>query len=65
MASKPSLQTRLVRRVIVPLALMWFAGTAVFTGVSRYFTQQAFDRALLDDAYAVAGHVRLGSDNRL
>ncbi len=61
----PSLQARLVSRVIFPLAVMWFAGTLVITGVSRYFTQKAFDRALLDDAYAVASHVRLGSDNEL
>lgn len=44
----PSLQARLVSRVIFPLAVMWFAGTLVITGVSRYFTQKAFDRALLD-----------------
>lgn len=61
----PSLQARLVRRVIFPLAIMWFAGTLVITGVSRYFTQKAFDRALLDDAYAVASNVRLGPDNDL
>lgn len=61
----PSLQARLVRRVILPLAIMWFAGTLVITGVSRYFTQKAFDRALLDDAYAVASHVRLDDKNRL
>lgn len=65
MADFPSLQARLLRRVILPLAIMWFAGTLVINAVSRYFTQKAFDRALLDDAYAVAGHVRLGADNRL
>ena len=65
MADFPSLQARLLRRVILPLAIMWFAGTLVNNAVSRYFTQKAFDRALLDDAYAVAGHVRLGADNRL
>lgn len=54
-----------MRRVILPLAIMWFAGTLVITGVSRYFTQKAFDRALLDDAYAVASHVRLDDKNRL
>ena len=44
---------------------MWFTGTIVITGVSRYFTQKAFDRALLDDAYAVASHVRVTENNQL
>jgi len=53
-----SLRTRLLRHVIAPLALTWLLGTLLALGVARYFTQQAFDRALLDDAYAVASHVR-------
>jgi two-component system, OmpR family, sensor histidine kinase TctE len=53
-----SLRSRLLRHVIVPLALTWLLGTLLALGVARYFTQQAFDRALLDDAYAVASHVR-------
>lgn len=51
--------------MIFPLAIMWFTGTIVITGVSRYFTQKAFDRALLDDAYAVASHVRVTEGNQL
>lgn len=54
-----SLRARLLRHVIVPLAVTWLLGTCLALGVSRYFTQQAFDRALLDDAYAVARHVRM------
>jgi two-component system sensor histidine kinase TctE len=53
-----SLLQRLLRRVIVPLALTWLIGTLLAFAVARFFTQQAFDRALLDDAYAVASHVR-------
>ncbi len=54
----PSLLQRLLKRVIVPLALTWLLGTLLAFAVARYSTQQAFDRALLDDAYAVASHVR-------
>ncbi len=61
----PSLRHRLLRHVIVPLALTWLLGVLVALGVARYFTQQAFDRALLDDAYAVATHVRHAEDGGL
>ena len=54
----PSLFQRLLKRVIMPLALTWLLGTLLAFAVARYSTQQAFDRALLDDAYAVASHVR-------
>lgn len=60
-----SLRTRLLRHVIAPLAVTWLLGTLLALGVARYFTQQAFDRALLDDAYAVASHVRLADDGGL
>lgn len=56
----PSLRTRLARHVLLPLALMWLAGTAITTGVAYYYAQQAFDRALLDDAYALAANVQTG-----
>ncbi len=52
-----SLRSRLLLHVIVPLAVTWLLGTLLAFGVARYFTQHAFDRALLDDAYAVARHV--------
>lgn len=52
-----SLGDRLVRRVVGPLALTWLLGTLLMTGMSQHFAQQAFDRTLLDDAYALAIHV--------
>ena len=60
-----SLRHRLLRHVIVPLALTWLLGGLIALSVARYFTQQAFDRALLDDAYAVATHVRHAEDGGL
>ena len=60
-----SLRTRLLRHVIVPLAATWLLGTLLALAVARYFTQQAFDRALLDDAYAVASHVRSADQDAL
>lgn len=53
----PSLRTRLARSVLLPLALMWLAGTAFTTSVAYHYAEQAFDRALLDDAYALASNV--------
>ena len=47
----PSLRARLARHVLVPLALVWLAGTMASVGVANLFTQRAFDRSLLDDAY--------------
>ena len=60
-----SLRSRLLRHVIAPLAVTWLLGTLLALGVARYFTQQAFDRALLDDAYAVASHVRTADEGGL
>ena len=65
MKALPSLRLRLVRHVIGPLALTWLLGVLVALYVARHFTQQAFDRALLDDAYAVATHVRHAEDGGL
>ncbi len=56
---KPSLRDKLMRHVLVPLAFVWLIGTLLSAGIANYFAQKAFDRSLLDDAYAVAGHVRL------
>jgi two-component system sensor histidine kinase TctE len=56
---KPSLRARLVSHVMLPLALTWLLGTAVTVGVAYFFAQKAFDRALLDDAYAVASQVKV------
>lgn len=55
---KPSLRARLVRHVMWPLALTWLLGTAVTVGVAYYYAQKAFDRALLDDAHALAARVK-------
>lgn len=65
MKAAPSLRHRLLRHVIGPLALTWLLGVLIALGVARYFTQQAFDRALLDDAYAVAAHVQHAEDGGL
>jgi two-component system sensor histidine kinase TctE len=56
--AQPSLRARLVRHVLFPLALTWLLGTALTVAVAYYFAQKAFDRALLDDAYALASRVR-------
>ena len=56
--SKPTLQSRLVRRVMLPLVLTWAVGTAVALAVANHFAGKAFDRALLDDAYALAASMR-------
>jgi two-component system sensor histidine kinase TctE len=55
---RPSLRSRLVRHVLLPLALTWGLGSIVVLTVAGHFAAQAFDRALLDDAYALAAHVR-------
>ena len=57
--TKPSLRSRLVRHVVVPLVLTWGLGTAVALSVANYFAGRAFDRSLLDDAYAVSVNVRV------
>ena len=57
-SNKPSLRSRLARRVVLPLVLMWALGTAVALSVAGYFAGQAFDRSLLDDAYALAANIR-------
>ena len=60
-ATKPSLRSRVIKHVVVPLVVLWALGTAVALGVANYFASQAFDRSLLDDAYAVAANVRMDS----
>ena len=57
--NKPSLRSRLVRHVMVPLVLTWGLGMTVTLGIANYFVGQAYDRSLLDDAYSVATHVGL------
>jgi two-component system sensor histidine kinase TctE len=62
---KPSLRARVVSHVLLPLALTWTLGTAGTVSVAYYFAQMAFDRALLDDAYALASRVKAGPDGLL
>jgi two-component system sensor histidine kinase TctE len=59
LVSHPLLSNRLMRHVLFPLALTWLLGTGIAVVVAGYFTQQAYDRALADDAYLVASHVKL------
>lgn len=59
-AAAPSLTARVLRRVLFPLGLTWLVGTAVALVVANYFTEQAFDRAMLDDAYSVSTNVQAG-----
>lgn len=56
----PSLRTRLLRHVLGPLAFIWLVGTVASALLANSFTQRAFDRSLLDDAYAIAANVRQG-----
>ena len=56
---RPPLSTRVLRHVLLPLAVTWLAGTCVALGVAHFFTQAAFDRSLLDDAHLLASNVRL------
>ena len=56
-AHKPTLGARLLQHVTLPLALTWLLGAAIAVLVGDLFAQQAFDRALLDDAYVVSSHV--------
>jgi two-component system sensor histidine kinase TctE len=55
---KPGLPSRLRRHVLLALALSWGLGSMLVVTVGKHFAAQAFDRALLDDAYALAAHVR-------
>ena len=55
--TRASLRSRLQRRVLVPLALTWLLGSTVAASVAYVFTQRAFDRSLLDDAYTIAAQV--------
>jgi two-component system sensor histidine kinase TctE len=54
---KASLRSRMSWRTLVPLALTWLLGSAVAFVVAYLSTREAFDRSLLDDAYAIAANV--------
>jgi two-component system sensor histidine kinase TctE len=61
---RASLRTRLQQLVLLPLAVTVILGTLVTTLVSYISTSEAFDRALLDDAMAIASQVH-ESEGRL
>ena len=54
---RPSLRGRLVWQVVGPLVLTWAVGSGAALWLASRYVQQAYDRALLDDAYAVAAQV--------
>ncbi|MFT3813092.1 MAG: sensor histidine kinase N-terminal domain-containing protein [Acidovorax sp.] len=61
----PSLRARLLRHVLLPLSSIWLVGTVAAALLVNTFTQHAYDRSLLDDAYAIAANVRTGPDGAL
>ena len=60
---RPSLTSRLLRQVTLPLVLTWALGALIELAVADRFTQQALDRSLLDNAYGVASRVRQQGDS--
>ena len=60
----PSLRQNLLRHVLLWLGLAWLIGSGVAVGVGQWFTQRAFDRALLDDAILLGSKVQM-QDERL
>ena len=55
----PSLSQNVIRHVLLWLGLAWLLGSIVAVGVAQWFTERAFDRSLLDDAYLLASKVQL------
>ena len=58
----PSLTQRVLRSVLLPLGLTWLIGTAVAIFIANVLTEQAFDHAMLDDAYSVSSNVQVSDD---
>lgn len=56
-AANRSLRSRLLVRVLLPLAATWSIGSAVAFSLSWALAGRAFDRLLLDDAYVIAASV--------
>ena len=63
-ATRRTLRSRLLWRVLVALAITWSIGSGAAFSLSWVLAGRAFDRALLDDAYAIAGNVA-GRDGTL
>jgi two-component system sensor histidine kinase TctE len=55
-----TLTRRVLRNVLVPLALSWMVGAVIALVIANYFSEQAFDRGMLDDAYALSANVQAG-----
>ncbi len=53
----PTLRSRMLWRVLLPLAATWSVGSATAFYLSWDLAGRAFDRAMLDDAYAIAANV--------
>lgn len=58
LVAAPTLRQRLLLHVLLPVLLVWLTSTAVVIEIAYVYTQRAFDRALVDDAYALSAHVR-------
>ena len=56
----PTLTRRVLRNVLVPIALSWMVGAVIALVIANYFSEQAFDRGMLDDAYALSANVQAG-----
>ena len=54
----PTLRQRLLSHVLLPVFVVWLTSTALIIEIAYLYTQRAFDRALIDDAYALSAHVR-------
>jgi two-component system sensor histidine kinase TctE len=52
-----SLRARMLWRVLLPLAATWLIGSAIALYLAWIFAGRAFDRALLDNAYAIAANI--------
>jgi two-component system sensor histidine kinase TctE len=52
----------LLLHLLWPLCLTWALGSALVIGFAYYFVTQAYDRSLLDDAYALSAQVRSDGD---
>jgi two-component system, OmpR family, sensor histidine kinase TctE len=56
-APRQSLRSRMLWRVLLPLGVTWLVGGGAAFSLSWVLAGRAFDRALLDDAYAIASNV--------
>lgn len=57
----PTLRQRLLTHVLLPVFIVWLTSTVVVIGIANLFTQRAFDRALVDDAFALSAHIHADS----